>query len=216
MSERLDPNVPADAGQTADDLEVAALFARLPDPGARDEIAVRFVPFAEYLARRFAGRGEPLDDLLQPRVVVARLMRHHDERQPAHPRALELSSYAALGWTAIEQRSRAVRRLDEGRVALADVEERHGQLGAHVVVFESVRSHHSDVRFRRRTGVREQDCLRAGFAVGVADLGGVLVETRERVRQPRPVESALVEVSVDDVVGRAAGDSPLRRLHHRR
>jgi RNA polymerase sigma-B factor len=41
------------------------LFARLPDPGARDELAALFLPLAEYLARRFYGRGEPLEDLIQ-------------------------------------------------------------------------------------------------------------------------------------------------------
>jgi RNA polymerase sigma-B factor len=31
----------------------------------RDELAFRFRPLAEYLARRFAGRGEPVEDLIQ-------------------------------------------------------------------------------------------------------------------------------------------------------
>ena len=42
-----------------------ALFASLPDPAARDELAAIFQPLAEYLARRFYGRGEPLEDLVQ-------------------------------------------------------------------------------------------------------------------------------------------------------
>ena len=33
------------------------LFERRPDEGAREELARRFLPLAEYLARRFAGRG---------------------------------------------------------------------------------------------------------------------------------------------------------------
>jgi RNA polymerase sigma-B factor len=41
------------------------LFARLPDPAARDELAALYQPLAEYLARRFYGRGEPLEDLIQ-------------------------------------------------------------------------------------------------------------------------------------------------------
>ncbi len=41
------------------------LFARLPDPEARDELAALYQPLAEYLARRFYGRGEPLEDLIQ-------------------------------------------------------------------------------------------------------------------------------------------------------
>lgn len=45
--------------------EIAALFARRPDPDARDELAREFLPLAEYFARRFAGRGEPVEDLTQ-------------------------------------------------------------------------------------------------------------------------------------------------------
>jgi RNA polymerase sigma-B factor len=41
------------------------LFQRLPDPAARDELVLLFRPLARYLARRFAGRGEPVEDLEQ-------------------------------------------------------------------------------------------------------------------------------------------------------
>lgn len=43
-----------------------ALFRRLADdPSARDELVALFLPLSEYLARRFRGRGEQLDDLEQ-------------------------------------------------------------------------------------------------------------------------------------------------------
>lgn len=41
------------------------LFAQLPEPAAREELVLLFRPLAEYLARRFQGRGEPLEDLAQ-------------------------------------------------------------------------------------------------------------------------------------------------------
>jgi RNA polymerase sigma-B factor len=41
------------------------LFRRLPDPEARDELTQIYQPLAEYLARRFFGRGEPIEDLIQ-------------------------------------------------------------------------------------------------------------------------------------------------------
>lgn len=47
------------------DERTAEMFGRMPDPGAREELVVAYRPLAEYLARRFAGRGEPLDDLVQ-------------------------------------------------------------------------------------------------------------------------------------------------------
>ncbi len=41
------------------------LFRSLPDDSARDDLVEMYKPLAEYLARRFYGRGEPLDDLIQ-------------------------------------------------------------------------------------------------------------------------------------------------------
>jgi RNA polymerase sigma-B factor len=58
MNEPTDPSV-------ADDLEVAEWFAALPDPAARERLVHRFLPLAEHLASRFAGRGESRDDLGQ-------------------------------------------------------------------------------------------------------------------------------------------------------
>jgi RNA polymerase sigma-B factor len=49
----------------AEDPVVAELFARLPDSAARDALASRFLPLAEHLARRFGGRGQQHEDLVQ-------------------------------------------------------------------------------------------------------------------------------------------------------
>lgn len=43
----------------------AELFARMPDPGAREELVMLYRPLAEYLARRFRSKGEQVDDLIQ-------------------------------------------------------------------------------------------------------------------------------------------------------
>ena len=50
--------------------DLTALFQRLADDPAdaehlRDDIVTRALPLAEHIARRFRGRGEPYDDLLQ-------------------------------------------------------------------------------------------------------------------------------------------------------
>jgi RNA polymerase sigma-B factor len=50
---------------TLSELDDAALFARLPDGGAREALVVRHRPLALYLARKFTGRGESLEDLEQ-------------------------------------------------------------------------------------------------------------------------------------------------------
>ena len=67
------------------------MFARLPDRGARDEIATRFMPFAEYLARRFSGRGEAVEDLTQ--VANIGLLNAIDRFDPG--REVQFSTYAA-------------------------------------------------------------------------------------------------------------------------
>ncbi len=69
------------------------LFARLPDdPAARDELAEMFLPLAEYLARRFAGRGEALDDLVQ--VASLGLLNAIDRFDPE--REVQFATYAAV------------------------------------------------------------------------------------------------------------------------
>jgi RNA polymerase sigma-B factor len=53
------------SGRMADDAELEEAFGRLPDPAARELLVKRFLPLAEHLARRFAGRGESVEDLQQ-------------------------------------------------------------------------------------------------------------------------------------------------------
>jgi RNA polymerase sigma-B factor len=60
------PDDAADRRLGRDEGEVRRLFERLADdPSARDEIAEAFLPLSDYLARRFQGRGEAVEDLIQ-------------------------------------------------------------------------------------------------------------------------------------------------------
>jgi RNA polymerase sigma-B factor len=55
---------PAEDRETRE--RTAALFAELPDhPEAREELVRLYQPLAEFLARKFAGRGEAVEDLIQ-------------------------------------------------------------------------------------------------------------------------------------------------------
>jgi RNA polymerase sigma-B factor len=54
---------PAEDRETRE--RTAELFSRLPDPAAREELVRLYQPLAEYLARKFAGRGEAVEDLIQ-------------------------------------------------------------------------------------------------------------------------------------------------------
>ena len=67
------------------------LFEELPkDPTARDRLVELHMPLVEYLARRFRGRGEPLEDLVQ--VASLGLLKAIDRFDPE--RGVEFSTYA--------------------------------------------------------------------------------------------------------------------------
>jgi RNA polymerase sigma-B factor len=68
------------------------LFARLPDEDARAELVRRFLPLAEYLARRFSGRGESPEDLFQ--VASLGLLNAIDRFDTG--REVQFSTYAAV------------------------------------------------------------------------------------------------------------------------
>lgn len=67
-----------------------AEYARTRDVTLRDELVAAHLGLAEYLARRFANRGEPLDDLVQ--VASLGLLKAVGRFEP--DRGVEFSTYA--------------------------------------------------------------------------------------------------------------------------
>ena len=65
-------------------------FAETRNPALRDELIEAHLGLAEYLARRFANRGEPLDDLVQ--VASLGLVKAVERFDPA--RGLEFTTFA--------------------------------------------------------------------------------------------------------------------------
>ena len=65
-------------------------YAQTRERALRDELVTTHIGLAEYLARRFNNRGEPLDDLLQ--VASLGLLKAVDRFDP--DRGLEFSTYA--------------------------------------------------------------------------------------------------------------------------
>ena len=65
-------------------------FAEDRDPGLRAQLVEGHLGLAEYLARRFSNRGEPLDDLVQ--VASLGLLKAVDRFEPS--RGVEFSTYA--------------------------------------------------------------------------------------------------------------------------
>jgi RNA polymerase sigma-B factor len=73
--------------------EVHALFARYhtaQDASAREDLVLAHENLAVYLARKFAGRGEPLEDIIQ--VARIGLLKAIDRYDPA--RGIEFTTYA--------------------------------------------------------------------------------------------------------------------------
>jgi RNA polymerase sigma-B factor len=79
-----------DGAQRQELREKFAQFAVSRDPALRDELIEAHLGLAEYLARRFSNRGEPLDDLVQ--VASVGLLKAVDRFDPE--RAVEFSTYA--------------------------------------------------------------------------------------------------------------------------
>jgi len=65
-------------------------YAKSRDRSMRDDLVTAHMGLAEYLARRFTNRGEPLDDLIQ--VAALGLLKAVDRFDPE--RGLEFSTYA--------------------------------------------------------------------------------------------------------------------------
>ena len=58
--------------------------------------------------------------------VVPLRMRHHQQRQLADAEPPQLMRHVRLGWALVDEH-RALRHLQQRRVSLTDVEERHAQ-----------------------------------------------------------------------------------------
>src|SRR5215470_15407729 len=71
----------ADAEEDAGGQATRALFdRRREDPRAREQLIDQNRGLAEHLARRFAGRGEPVEDLVQVATIVGELKRHFRDK----------------------------------------------------------------------------------------------------------------------------------------
>ena len=68
------------------------LFGMLPDQKAREELLVRHRPLARYLARKFTGRGETLEDLEQ--VAMLALLKAIDRLDPE--REVKFATFATI------------------------------------------------------------------------------------------------------------------------
>ncbi len=145
---------------TTDDAEVAALFERMPDPGAREALLERFRPLARYLARRFRGRAEQ-EDLEQ--VAALALLKAIDRFEPARGAFVAFASVTIVGELKRHLRDtgwavRVPRRLQEvGLLVSRAIDDLTQELGRSPAVPE----------LAERTGLTEDEVLE-GLDVGSA------------------------------------------------
>jgi len=89
------PSAGTESGEYAHLVAVQRRYAQLAGddpqrPGVREELISGYLPVAEHLARRFAGRGEPLEDLVQ--VAAIGLINAVDRFEP--DRGIHFLSFA--------------------------------------------------------------------------------------------------------------------------
>ena len=131
-------------------------YAATKDPALREELVTAHIGLAEYLARRFTNRGEPLDDLVQ--VASLGLLKAVDRFDPE--RGLEFSTYATP--TIVGELKRHFR--DKGWAVRVPrrVQELHLRLGSVVSVLSQELGRSPTIgEIAQAASVSEEDVLEA-------------------------------------------------------
>jgi RNA polymerase sigma-B factor len=131
-------------------------YAESKDPALREELVTAHIGLAEYLARRFTNRGEPLDDLVQ--VASLGLLKAVDRFDPE--RGLEFSTYATP--TIVGELKRHFR--DKGWAVRVPrrVQELHLRLGSVVSVLSQELGRSPTIgEIAQAASVSEEDVLEA-------------------------------------------------------
>lgn len=131
-------------------------YRRSRDRRLRDELVEEHAPLAHFLARRFANRGEPIDDLLQ--VALVGLLKAVERFDPA--RGLQFSTFATP--TVLGELKRHFR--DRGWAVRVPrrVQELHLQLGRIVATLGQERGRSpTPAEVAECAGVSEEEVLEA-------------------------------------------------------
>ena len=131
-------------------------YAQTRDRALRDDLVTAHMGLAEYLARRFTNRGEPLDDLIQ--VAALGLLKAVDRFDPE--RGLEFSTYATP--TIVGELKRHFR--DKGWAVRVPrrVQELHLRLGSVVSVLSQELGRSPTIgEIAQSAGVSEEEVLEA-------------------------------------------------------
>src|SRR5436305_7721603 len=143
-------------------------YAETRDRALRDELITAHMGLAEYLARRFTNRGEPLDDLVQ--VAALGLLKAVDRFDPE--RGLEFSTYATP--TIVGELKRHFR--DKGWAVRVPrrIQELHLRLGSVVSTLAQELGRSPTIQeIAREAGASEEDVLEAMEAGRAYRLGSI-------------------------------------------
>jgi RNA polymerase sigma-B factor len=190
-------------------LEVFVEYQRTGDMRLRNELITNHMRLAEYLAGRFANRGEPIDDLRQ--VALIGLLKAVERFDPG--RGLQFTSFATptilgeikrhfrdRGWTV-----RVPRRVQELHLQLDGITNDLSQeLGRPPTPGE----------IARRAGVREEDVLEGMEAGGLYNLGSIDSHPDED-GQPASARIGAPDPELDSLDERFAVQQMLRSLPER-
>jgi RNA polymerase sigma-B factor len=133
-----------------------AVYRRSGDRRLRDDLVEEHAPLAHFLARRFANRGEPVDDLVQ--VALVGLLKAVERFDPG--RNLQFSTFATP--TILGELKRHFR--DRGWAVRVPrrVQELHLQLGRIVAMLGQERGRSpTPAEVAERAGVSEEEVLEA-------------------------------------------------------
>jgi RNA polymerase sigma-B factor len=140
----------------------------------RDELVEAHVPLAQFLARRFAHRGEPHDDLVQ--VAMLGLLKAVERFDPA--RGLQFSTFATP--TIVGELKRHFRDKGWALRVPRRVQELHLHLGKLVgELSQELGRSPTPSEIARLSGTTEEDVLEAMEAGGVYRLGSLDVPAAE-------------------------------------
>jgi RNA polymerase sigma-B factor len=160
-------------------LEKFVQFRKNEDRRLRNQLIEHYTRLAEFLARRFANRGEPLDDLRQ--VALVGLLKAVERFDPC--RGLQFSSFATP--TITGELKRHFR--DRGWAVRVPrrVQELHLQLDKTTATLsQELGRSPTPVEIAQRTGVTEEDVLEGMEAGGLYRLASIDNEPDEDAASP--------------------------------
>jgi len=175
-------------------------------PAERDEKVMAHLPLVRSLARRYANRGEPLEDLVQ--VGVIGLIKAIDRFDPT--RGLELSTFATP--TILGEIRRHFRDRGWAMHVPRGIQEAHGRVSRVIDELTGLLGRSPSVsEIAGETGFSTEEVLEA-MAAGAAYQPLSLSRPPSGTEDDDPIEVGVTDVGYEQAAGRAALGDSMKRL----